>query len=179
MTKPEVQEAQKSSAGNQTEKPAPDSRPPEKAPAPPAAASAARPASALYRSLILPGWGQIHRGEYLTGGAFMGLFLGSLAYTGLAYQDFYQAQASYGDPRAFSVFYGLNNEAAGLALSARHYGAYGREMRAARDRYNLGAALLLTSWAANVVHVTLLEGRVAVFADIHQDQFRIAGTLRW
>jgi hypothetical protein len=111
-----------------------------------------RPAAALWRSLVLPGWGQARLGRKLTAGLFIaaeGAFLGlalkansDLRYLRRIGADSATVSAKSQDREDWLVLLGLNHVLAGLeAFIAANLSDFPAELRLERVPRGMGASV--------------------------------------
>ena len=113
----------------------------------------------ILRSLILPGWGQIHRGDRLRGYGFMAIQGGLLAGTLLSVRSYTQARDAYdpgfGEADALSIYYqryDIDDVNAELNALYSRYQSKGRQT-------NVFIGLLATVWAVNIIDAMILSSR--------------------
>ncbi len=107
----------------------------------------------IARSMILPGWGQIHAGQTGKGAVFAGLYLAAIGATASARAGVDAARVSYNDPLPFLMFRGAGS--GGLLAGNFIYGQRFSELNAAR--FELSLVFAAGVWLANMIDVVFFS----------------------
>ncbi len=99
----------------------------------------------LWRSLVLPGWGHLHRGDRWGGFGFLGGFSASLIYLWSTREAMESARAAYQDSGPAALGFAGS---AGIAAAALYYGELGADYRAKTARFNQALLLVPAIWVA-------------------------------
>lgn len=117
-------------------------------------------AGSLWRSAVLPGWGQVHRGEEQKGYIFGGLFLGSLFLWYRADRDFRSAADKYSQTTlTLSAAVLSQRSTASIVGSLFVAQTLNDEKRAAATQASIFQVIALGLYAVNVIDAVLFEGR--------------------
>lgn len=119
---------------------------------------------ALWRSAVIPGWGQWYQGHPIIGGAFLGAFAGSLLYTGNQYSNFSAAKSKY-ESHPGNLYLLASAPSSNGAIT---YLGYLQEKQALRSANRagsdlaLGGALTILIYGANLFHAYFFNARAVV-----------------
>ena len=102
----------------------------------------------IWRSLVLPGWGQALRDDTMRGRLFMGAFSGAILYALQARNASREARAAFQDPGP--AFLSLSSPNA-VIPGAFYYADRGTQYRARNQRFNHAFLLLPAIWVAGLV----------------------------
>ena len=121
--------------------------------------------SLIWRSALMPGWGQLHADESKKGGIFLGSAIGLGLYDVILYRSYTKARSDYHDT------VGLAGLAVGTAAFPVNYWIF-KDKRdrydAATHRLNRGAFLLGAVYAANLVDIIFFSPSLSASAQIDQ-----------
>ena len=112
----------------------------------------------ILRSLVLPGWGQIHRGTRLRGYGYLSMQTGLLTGSILSLRSYSQARDAYGRFGATDAvtIYNRQDDINDVKTELNHlYNNY----QSKGQRANVFIGLLATVWAVNVVDAMWLSWR--------------------
>lgn len=112
----------------------------------------------ILRSLVLPGWGQIHRGNRLRGYGYLSMQTGLLTGSILSLRSYSQARDAYGRFGATDAvtIYNRQDDINEVKTELNHlYNNY----QSKGQRANVFIGLLATVWAVNVVDAMWLSWR--------------------
>lgn len=112
----------------------------------------------VLRSVVAPGWGQIHRGSRRRGFLYAGLQASLLAGSMLGARSFYKARNAYetfGPDEALYLYAQTNSVQTVQAEVASRFGRY----QSAGRRANILVALFAGAWAVNIVDAVVLVWR--------------------
>lgn len=97
----------------------------------------------LWRSLVLPGWGHLHRGDRWGGYGFLGGFSAAIIYLWSTREAMESARATYQDSGPAALGFAGS---AGIAAAALYYGERGTDYRAKTARFNQALFLVPAIW---------------------------------
>lgn len=119
--------------------------------------AADRQRDAVWRSMLLPGWGHSHTGRPAAGVALGVLFLGGVGLAASQASEVGTLRARYNDPVPFLIARSTGDNTQALLLNAIYYGDIGTRLQAGTARYNAGLALAGAVWAGALFHITLAD----------------------
>lgn len=133
----------------------------------------------VLRSVLAPGWGQIHRGSKMRGYFYAGLQAGLLAGSLLSVRSFYASRSAYesfGPNDALNLYARTNSvDAVNAEVSSRF-----RRYQSAGKRANILIGLFAGAWVVNVMDAVILvrkRDRIAK-ADVKKGAY-LGGKLAW
>lgn len=115
-----------------------------------AAASKKFGSSSIWRSAVLPGYGQIYRGDRLRGGAFLGATLLTGYYYYSTYREYNSARLSYRQAGSLSPVSALSSNTYITAGVFAFVNQRRSRMQVQSARANFAAGLLLTTYLWNL-----------------------------
>jgi len=110
----------------------------------------------ILRSMILPGWGQIHRGDRLRGYKYISVQAGLLAGSLLSVRSYTRARDAYTGFGAADALAIYNRQNDIDDVKAELNGLYDRYQSKSRQT-NVFIGLLVTVWAVNIIDAMILS----------------------